>query len=40
MLKLGINAYILKSISPVKLVDIIKEVVEKDYYFFDNQIDK
>jgi len=39
MLKLGVNAFIPKEISSAKLVDIIKEVAEKDYYFMDDQID-
>lgn len=39
MLKSGVNAFIPKDISPKELVNIIKEVVEKDYYFMDNQID-
>lgn len=39
MLKTGVNAFIPKEISLEKLVDIIKEVAEKGYYFIDDQID-
>lgn len=39
MLKSGVNAFIPKGISTEKLVDIIKEVAEKDYYFMNDQID-
>jgi DNA-binding NarL/FixJ family response regulator len=39
MLKSGVNAFIPKDISPNKLVNIIIEVNEKNYYFFGDQID-
>lgn len=39
MLKLGVNAFIPKGISPEKLVGIITEVAEKDYFFMDDQIE-
>ncbi|MBI9052717.1 MAG: response regulator transcription factor [Bacteroidales bacterium] len=38
MLKSGVNAFIPKGISPDKLVNIIMEVAEKDYYFMEDQI--
>ncbi len=40
MLKLGVNAFIPKGVSPEQLVEIIKDVAEKDYFFMNDQIDE
>lgn len=40
MLKLGVNAFIPKGVSPEQLVEIIKAVFEKDYFFMNDQIDE
>ncbi len=39
MLKSEVNAFVPKGISPDKLVEIIEEVAEKDYYFMPEQLD-
>lgn len=38
MLKTGVAAFIPKGISPVQLVDIIKEVYENGFYFMEDQL--
>jgi DNA-binding NarL/FixJ family response regulator len=38
MLRTGVAAFIPKGISPIKLVEIIREVHEKGFYFLDEQI--
>ncbi len=39
MLKAGVAGFIPKGISPQELVEIIKEVHEKGFYFLDDQLD-
>lgn len=39
MLKSGVNAFIPKGISLEKLINIIHEVIEKDYFFMEEQIE-
>lgn len=39
MLKAGVAAFIPKGISPLELVEIIKEVYSKGYYFMPDQLD-
>ena len=38
MLKTGVSAFIPKGISPVQLLEIIKEVYDKGFYFMDDQL--
>ena len=40
MLKLGVNAFIPKGISPEQLLEIIIAVNEKDYFFMNEQIEE
>jgi len=38
MLKTGVSAFIPKGISPVQLLEIIREIYEKGFYFMDDQL--
>ncbi len=40
MLKLGVNAFIPKGVSPEELLEIIEDVTKKDYFFMNDQIDE